>query len=111
MNETFPDLPVLAALGDALAASFRDAEIAAAGTPARRRRLAARSRPTLLFAAIAVMLVVTGALAATNVIRIGAPAEPGVVFSHPHRGAGVIVPHSVRLLGVKTADPVSGPPW
>jgi hypothetical protein len=115
MNDAFPDLPVLGALGEALALSFREAESAPARTPTLgerlRQRLTSRSRRTLLFATVALVVIGTGALAATNVIRIGAPVKPGAAFSHPHRGEGAIVPHSVRLLDVKTRDPIGEPPW
>jgi hypothetical protein len=115
MSDAFPDLPVLGALGEVLALSFREAESAPARTPTLgerlRQRLTSRSRRTLLFATVALVVIGTGALAATNVIRIGAPAKPGAEFSHPHRGAGAIVPHSVRLLDVKTRDPTGGPAW
>lgn len=110
MNETFPDLPVLATLGESLTVSFRDAEHRA-GAASPRRRWRPRTRFTPLFAALLVVVVGTGALAATNVIRIGSPAPSGKPFSNPHRGAGAIIPHSVRLLDIKAADPVTGPPW
>ena len=115
MIDAFPDLPALGALGEALSLAFTEAESANVRRPALREHLLQRwrmrSRHTLLFAALAAIVIGTGALAATNVIRIGAPARTGVAFSHPHRGAGAILPHSVRLLGVKTADPIDGPPW
>jgi hypothetical protein len=55
----------------------------------------------------------TGALAATGVIAIGTPVKDtyGLPSTDPHRGTGVIVPGSVRLLTLRVADPDGGPPW
>jgi hypothetical protein len=70
-------------------------------------------RTPLLRVALAVPLLLVlaaGALAATGVIRIGAPAEKGSRFAPPLRGGG-LVKGTVRLLGVATPDPAGGPPW
>jgi hypothetical protein len=77
----------------------------------RRGRL--RRPLALVIAAALAAGATTGALAATGVIAIGAPIHDafGLGNTDPHRGNGVIVPGSVRLLSVRVADPVGGPPW
>lgn len=107
MTDLFPDLPALAQLGDRLSAAFHEA----AAAPAPSRRFALRRPTAVVFAALALAVVGTGALAATNVIHFGRPAHPTSAFSNPHRGAGAILPHTVRLLPVESPDPVTGPPW
>jgi len=88
----------------------------AAATPAGARVQArARRRARRLALAIPAALILTGgALAASGVIGIGAPAErPG-----PHgapgfqtlRGGG-ITPGSERLLAISAPDPGGGPRW
>jgi hypothetical protein len=77
-----------------------------ASVPSRRR---ARMRPLVLV--IPALLVLTaGALAASGVIRIGAPAEPTAARLAPLRGGG-LVKGTVRLLAIATPDPGGGPPW
>ncbi|MEA2220651.1 MAG: hypothetical protein QOJ35_3277 [Solirubrobacteraceae bacterium] len=82
----------------------------AEGAPARRRR---RRPLSLLIAGLLAAGLTTGALAATGVIEIGTPVKDrfGLPNSDPHRGSGVIVPGSVRLLALRVADPDGGPPW
>jgi hypothetical protein len=79
-------------------------------TPRPRRRPRLHRRSVILALAGAIALT-TGALAATDVIRFGAPAKPTGAFSNPHRGAGAILPHSVRMLPVSAPDPEGDPRW
>jgi hypothetical protein len=90
---------------------LRDQVIAAAGpgrTQSRRRTFVAFSAGAFAIA------VASGALAATGVIPIGTPlptSRDTYVTGDPHRGAGTIVPSTVRLLALRVADPDGGPPW
>jgi hypothetical protein len=73
--------------------------------PARRRV----SRPlALVVGGLLAAGLATGALAATGVIAIGTPVRD--TFG-PHRGSGVVVAGSVRLLALRVTDPDGGPPW
>jgi hypothetical protein len=90
-----------------------------AATPARpggdapTRTRTGLPRTPLLRVALAIPLLLvlsTVALAATGVIRIGAPAEKGSRFAPPLRGGG-LVKGTVRLLQIATPDPAGGPPW
>ena len=74
--------------------------------PARRR---ARIRPLALVIP-AVLILTAGALAASGVIRIGAPAEPRGGQLQSLRGGG-LVKGTVRLLPLATPDPAGGAPW
>ncbi len=83
-----------------------------AATPGGRS-VPVRPRARLLRLALvipALLLLTAGALAASGVIRIGAPAEPIKGFSAPLRGGGV-VKGTLRLLPITAADPGGGPPW
>jgi hypothetical protein len=85
-----------------------------AATPPPRNAIArARSRLRLRLLAVvapAVLVLTAGALAASGVIRIGAPAEPSGGSLPELRGGG-LVKGTVRLLSVTTPDPAGGPPW
>jgi len=85
-----------------------------AATPQPRNAIArARSRLRLRLLVVvvpAVLVLTAGALAATGVIRIGAPAEPSGGSLPELRGGG-LVKGTVRLLAVTTPDPAGGPPW
>jgi hypothetical protein len=80
-------------------------------TSPRRRRLW-RWRPLALFAVV-VVGGATGALAAAGVLRFGSPvhAAYGGLPKAPAAGNGVVKGSSVRLLGVRAADPGGGLPW
>jgi hypothetical protein len=86
--------------------------IAAAPQP-RNAMARARSRMRLRLLVVvvpAVLVLAAGALAASGVIRIGAPAEPSG-GSLPELHGGGLVKGTVRLLAVTTPDPAGGPPW
>jgi hypothetical protein len=84
----------------------------AATPPAKSVRVRARSRLRLLVLVVPAVLVATaGALAASGVIRIGAPAEPSGGSRLPELRGGGLVKGTVRLLPVATPDPAGGPPW
>lgn len=89
------------------------ARITASTAPAKPtdRRKHRRSRRTGVLVLLAALAATTGALAATKVIPLGAPGKPTRAFSNPHRGAGAVLPHSVRLLAVRAPDPDGGPAW
>ncbi len=73
----------------------------------------ARTGRRLLRVALAIpalLIVTAAALAASGVIRIGAPAERINGFSVPLRGGG-LVKGTVRLLPITAPDPAGGPPW
>jgi hypothetical protein len=81
-------------------------------TPARtaaHARARARMRPLALVIP-ALLILTAGALAATGVIRIGAPAEPTGAHLAPLSGGG-LVKGTVRRLPIATPDPGAGPPW
>jgi hypothetical protein len=79
--------------------------------PKRRNAFPRRRRRTAIFALAGAIVLTTGALAATNVIRFGEPATSNHAFSNPHRGLGAILPHSARMLPVTAHDPQGGPDW
>jgi hypothetical protein len=86
------------------------AERAPACAPPRRARRARLLRMVLVVPAL--LLAAGGALAASGVIRIGAPAEragAGRLFEG-FRG-GSIESGTVRMLPITAADPGGGPPW
>jgi hypothetical protein len=73
------------------------------------RRVTMRRRRALVV--LVASLVVSGsALAASGVFQTGAPVGPEVPPS-PTTNVGVAIPSSVRLLALRIADPVGGPPW
>jgi len=78
--------------------------------PKRTRARLPRPRLRLALAIPAVLALSGAALAASGVIRIGAPAEPVKGFSAPLRGGG-LAKGTVHLLPLSTADPGGGPPW
>jgi hypothetical protein len=81
------------------------------GAPKRNRIRLPRTPLLRVALAIPLLLVLsTVALAATGVIKIGAPAEKGSRFAPTLRGGG-LVKGTVRLLGVATPDPAGGPAW
>ncbi|HYZ29907.1 MAG TPA: hypothetical protein VE570_12675 [Thermoleophilaceae bacterium] len=85
---------------------------ATAREPRPQRRTWPRLRRRSAFFALAgAIAVTTGALAATEAIRFGEPAKSTGAFSNPHRGAGSILPHSVRMLPISVPDPDGGPRW
>jgi hypothetical protein len=86
---------------------FETELVAAAGRRARRR---VRFGGPLAFAGAVV--VAGGALAATGAIELGTPDRPVRHSAQAAgRGLGVPQPGTARLLGVRTADPIGGPPW
>lgn len=62
---------------------------------------------------LAVALGLAGAALASGVIRFGAPApkSPVQLFTAPRTGDGALMPGTVRMLAVSTADPAGGAPW
>jgi hypothetical protein len=72
-----------------------------------------RIRPRLQRPIVTVLagLIATGsALAASGVLRSGAPVEaPVPPISNAYEGA--VIPGSVHLLALRVADPAGGPPW
>jgi hypothetical protein len=64
--------------------------------------------PAIVFA---ILLLATVALAAGGVIRVGSPAKAPGRAHNPKSGTGTLLPGSVRLLALQTADPGGGPPW
>jgi hypothetical protein len=79
-----------------------------AGSSALARRRTRLLRLTLVIPAVLVLSA--GALGASGVIRIGAPAEPIKGYSASLRG-GDLVNGTVRLLPVTAPSPGGGPPW
>jgi hypothetical protein len=74
-----------------------------------RRRVRIRR---LVLAIPAVLVLTAGALAATDVIHIGAPAErAGGPFSFSTVRGGGIAAGSERLLAISAPDPAGGPAW
>jgi hypothetical protein len=66
------------------------------------------SRPTV--AVIACLLATGSALAATGVLRSGAPVT-ATVPETPTAQEGVVIRGSAHLLALRVADPDGGPPW
>jgi hypothetical protein len=88
----------------------------AAATPihdagSRRRGRGRLSRRGGLLAIGAALVVGGGALAATQVLEVGAPVpDPPLPRPTPTIGAGVAT-GTPRILALRVADPDSGPPW
>jgi hypothetical protein len=79
---------------------------------AAERRVRRRLRFGGTFAVAGAVLVAGGALAATGQIELGSPDPPARHSPEAaDRGLGVPQPGTSRLLGVRTADPLGGPPW
>jgi hypothetical protein len=90
---------------------------ASAVTPAsamdtgRRRSGRRRSRRGGLLAIGAALVLGGGALAATQVLEVGAPApDQPLPEPRPTVGAGVAT-GTPRILGLRVSDPYGGPPW
>jgi hypothetical protein len=97
------------------AAGARPAASASGGiATARARRTIrhARRLPALAIALAAVLLTAAVALAASGLIRTGAPVKPppGEHFTAT-TGFGVPIPATVRLLAISVPDPAGGLPW
>jgi len=72
-----------------------------------------RMRPRLSRPMVVVVagLIATGsALAASGILRTGAPVGAPVA-AIPNAYEGAVIPGSVHLLSLRVADPVGGPPW
>jgi hypothetical protein len=84
---------------------FKSDLMAAAGGGKRRRRW-------LLVPIVATALATTGALAATDVIEVGAPAKQGPrEHGGPPEARAPVVAGSVEVSGFRAPDPAGGPPW
>jgi hypothetical protein len=84
---------------------------AGGGDDATRTRRRPRPLRRLVLVIPVLLVLAAGALAATGVIRIGAPAEkPGGEGFSSLRGGGLLR-GTVRLLAIATPDPAGGPPW
>jgi hypothetical protein len=74
--------------------------------PARRRRAIAAA------VALALLAAAAAALAATGLLRTGAPVRPGLGdLTDPATGPGAVRPGSVTGILAHTPDPAGGPPW
>jgi hypothetical protein len=87
---------------DQLEQMLRDAAERRAGARAPRRR---RSWRLIVVVAGASLLAGGAALAATQLLSIGAPVPAS------KQGLAAIEPGTARLLSVRAADPDGGPPW
>jgi hypothetical protein len=94
------------------ASAGRDATARAATVRARRTIRHARRVPLFAAGFAALLLSAAVALAASGLIRTGAPVKPlpGEHFT-PTTGYGVPIPTTVRLLPITVPDPAGGPPW
>jgi hypothetical protein len=94
------------------ASAGRDATARIATARARRTIRHARRVPLLAVGFAALLLSAAVALAASGLIRTGAPVKPlpGEHFT-PTTGYGVPIPATVRLLALTVPDPAGGPPW
>jgi hypothetical protein len=72
-----------------------------------RMRLAV-SRPAIVV--LAGLFVTGSALAASGILRTGAPVGAPVA-AIPSANEGAVVPGSVHLLALRVSDPDGGPPW
>jgi hypothetical protein len=99
------------AILDAARRHYADAA-AAAPTPAQQRpSLSRRGRPLALLAVL-VLAGTTGALAAAGVFRTGTPVGPQPGYAPvSNQLFGTAKPGSMRVLGLRVADPGGGAPW
>jgi hypothetical protein len=93
-----------------LRASFVDAarRQESGRVPAARRRR--RSLRLSLAVAVGLLVLAAAALAATGVLRTGAPVRPSAPLT-PTVGLGVPARGGSRVLHVRSADPAGGPAW
>ena len=92
-----------------LRASFMDAAERQATAPSPIIR-AYRHVRLVVAAALVLLLLAAAAVAATVVLQTGSPVRPSQRLT-PTVGLGVPARGGSRVLGVRFADPVGGPPW
>jgi hypothetical protein len=77
-----------------------------------RAKRAGRLRRWRALPVVLVVLLAGGATAlASGLFSPGAPVNTPTVFTSANTGLGVLVPDSLKLLPIRTADPAGGPPW
>jgi hypothetical protein len=98
-------LKVLDELGEQVArVALREAQPSSAPTRRRRRGL--------LVLVLLTMLVIAGVALAASGLLTGEPIRnPAGVALSPTSGLGTTVPASVKLTGLRVADPAGGPAW